>query len=112
MQPTHVIVDTTDGHVWWNHAGAMLTEVTATEVAGRFNRRLSPPRPRYQVFQLVPAAVQTWTASAVTLGWHMAGVGIVDQVTTRQDGQVTFSGPDGDRTFPGTDTLVEAIKPA
>jgi hypothetical protein len=112
MQPTHVIVDTSDGHVWWNHAGAMLTETTAAELAGRFNGRLTPPRPRYQVFRLVPAEPQTWTASAVTLGWHLAGVGIVREVTTRDDGQVTFSGPDGNRTFPGLDTLVEAIKPA
>lgn len=41
----------------------------------------------------------TWLARTVKTGWHMNGVGVIDRVTTHLNGQVTFSGPSGHRTF-------------
>jgi hypothetical protein len=42
---------------------------------------------------------ETYLARTVKTGWYMPGLGIIDQVTTHLNGQVTFRGPSGHRTF-------------
>jgi hypothetical protein len=49
-----------------------------------------------------------YTARSIKRGWHVESVGTITAVTTHPNGQVTFSGPQGHRTFPWPDTLVEA----
>ncbi len=56
-------------------------------------------------------APDTMLARDVKVGWHMADVGTVQKVYTHPNGQATFSGPEGDRTF-GIYTIVEVTRPA
>jgi len=54
--------------------------------------------------------VDTMLARDVKRGWHMAGVGTIEQ-TSAHGREITFSGPEGARQF-GTYTLVEVTRPA
>lgn len=56
-------------------------------------------------------APATWMARRVETGWHMQGTGVIETVTTHANGQVTFSGDAGHRSFPTLDTLVQATNP-
>lgn len=56
-------------------------------------------------------APDTMLARDVKRGWHMAGVGTIETIFTHTNGQATFTGPEGARTF-GVYTLVEVTRPA
>lgn len=55
-------------------------------------------------------APDTMLARDVKRGWHMAGVGTIEQ-TVMHGRQITFDGPEGARQF-GTYDLVEVTRPA
>ena len=52
-----------------------------------------------------------WMARHIRPGFRLAGVGTVESTYTHTNGQVTFNGPEGHRTF-ALDALVEATAPA
>lgn len=56
MQPTHVVVDTRDGHTWaTGEDGKPMVAATAGRFAVKLNDELPRKRQTYRVFALVPA---------------------------------------------------------
>jgi hypothetical protein len=56
-------------------------------------------------------APDTMLARDVKPGWHMAGVGTIEQITGGEGNGRVFSGPEGTRQFP-TYSMVEVTRPA
>jgi hypothetical protein len=56
-------------------------------------------------------AADTFLARDVKRGWHMAGVGTINQISRADNDQLAFAGTQGERAFPRY-ALVEVTRPA
>jgi len=100
MQPTHVVVDTRDGHTWAvGEDGQPMVEATAGRFAARRNSELPRERQTYRVFRLIQEDPFTVHSGAVLLGRfpdEQAAAEFISTLRGHETGRYDLTGPADD----------------